>query len=144
MTVIQNNLSFSQKQNVLPREPAAERHSVSYSGVKKKNWITLLSQNIRAGELVGLVPSSTHNWRNLTLRSDRWTGGLGHGHSLWQITRSQLRPAVHMEDPRWDRVQCNPSLTCLASTLLPLIPLSLAVCHTSHGATACWQKCRRA
>lgn len=73
---------------------------------------------------MGLVPPSTQGWRNFPLSCDRRTSGPGHGHSLWQITRSQLRLVDHMEDPCWDWVLCNPSLTRLACALLPIIPLS--------------------
>lgn len=78
---------------------------------------------ISASELVVFVPPSTHGWRKLPLCCDRWTCSPGHGHSLWQITCSQLCPAVHTDDPCWDPVLCNPSLIYLASILPPIILL---------------------
>lgn len=131
ITAILNSLSLDQKTNGLPRDSQLQSgHSVPYSGVKKTESPSSAAQNISAGELVGLVTPSTHGRRSLLLWCDRWTSGLGHGHSLWQITRSQLRLAARVEDPCWGRVLCNPSLTCLASTLPPIIPLSpLYVTH---------------
>ena len=68
---------------------------------------------------------NTRLMKHPTLCRDGRTSSLGHGHSLWQITCSRLYLAAHMEDPRWDRVLCRPSLTPLASAQ----PLS-TVYHT--------------
>lgn len=133
ITALLNNLSFDQKTN-------AVRTLCSLLEHKNTESPSSVAQNIQTSELVGLL--LPHDWRKLPLCCDRWTSGLGHRHSLWQITRSQQCPAAHMEHPCWDWVLCNPWLTCLASTLLPIIPYSLSlstVCHTYPGASECWK-----
>lgn len=112
-------------------------HSVPYSCLKKKtkkkpNHLPPEHQCWWVGGFSASV--NTRLMKHPTLCRDGRTSSLGHGHSLWQITCSRLYLAAHMEDPRWDRVLCRPSLTPLASAQ----PLS-TVYHTTHWANTCWK-----